>query len=60
MALEDWKRLLNDDIQTFISQQVGQSISTLALQKNPFPALDWKQILQQIEAKTNAKEKLPT
>lgn len=60
MALEDWKRLLNDDIQTFISQQVGQSISTLALQKNPFPALDWRQILQQIEAKTKAKEKLPT
>lgn len=60
MALEDWKRLLNDDIQTFISQQVGQSISTLALQKNPFPALDWRQILQQIEAKTKSKEKLPT
>ncbi|MDD2986192.1 class I SAM-dependent methyltransferase [Flavobacterium sp.] len=60
MALEDWKRLLNDDIQTFISQQVGQSISTLALQKNPFPTFDWRQILQQIEAKTKAKEKLPT
>ena len=60
MGLEDWKRLLEDDVQTYISQQVGQSISALALQKNPFPNLDWKLILQQIEAKTKAKEKLPT
>ena len=36
------------------------SISQLALQKNQFPALNWKEILNQIEAKGKAKDKLPT
>src|SRR5690606_10312917 len=32
----------------------------LALQKNPFPTMEWISILNQIEAKTKAKLKLPT
>ncbi|WP_426484510.1 class I SAM-dependent methyltransferase [Flavobacterium sp. 2] len=52
--------ILHQDIQDFISQNIGASISKLALQKNPFPEADWILILNQIEAKTKAKEKLPT
>lgn len=52
--------LLNTKIQEFINSKIGISVSNLALQKNPFPELDWKQILNQIEAKSKAKTKLPT
>jgi THUMP domain-like len=52
-------KLLNPDIQNFIDTNIDAKISKLALQKNPFPALDWISILNQIEAKTKAKDKLP-
>ncbi|MCI9845440.1 THUMP-like domain-containing protein [Flavobacterium pectinovorum] len=52
--------ILNKKIQDFISQNSGASITKLALQKNPFPEVDWILILNQIEAKTKAKDKLPT
>ncbi|WP_264554154.1 class I SAM-dependent methyltransferase [Flavobacterium sp. N2038] len=52
--------ILHQNIQDFISQNCGASITKLALQKNPFPEVDWILILNQIEAKTKAKEKLPT
>ncbi|WP_163399786.1 THUMP-like domain-containing protein [Flavobacterium fluviatile] len=52
--------VLNKNIQDFISQNTGASIAKLALQKNPFPDVDWISILNQIEAKSKAKEKLPT
>ena len=51
--------ILSKEIQAFISENVGGSISKLALQKNPFPAVEWIGILTQIEAKTKAKSKLP-
>jgi hypothetical protein len=60
MISEEWKRLLEEDVQTYISSQISQSMTKLALQRNPFQTLDWKLILRQIEAKTKAKEKLPT
>jgi hypothetical protein len=50
--------LLNPEIQAFINANIGTSISKLALQKNPFPEVDWIRILNQIEAKTKAKDKL--
>ena len=53
-------KILNPDIQVFINKNIGQSISKLALQKNPFPEVDWISILNQIEAKTKSKDKLPT
>lgn len=43
----------------FINENIGKSISKLALQKNPFQDVDWISILNQIEAKTKAKDKLP-
>lgn len=52
--------ILNPAIQEFIHNQTGVSISKLALQKNPFPEVEWITILNQIEAKTKATEKLPT
>ncbi len=52
-------RILNAEIQAFINDNVGKIISKLALQKNPFPDADWISVLNQIEAKTKAKDKLP-
>jgi hypothetical protein len=52
--------ILNPEIQRFIQEHIGVSISKLALQKNPFPEVEWITILNQIEAKTKAKDKLPT
>lgn len=52
--------ILQPQIQEFINNNVTTSISKLALQKNPFPTVEWIQILNQIEAKTKAKDKLPT
>lgn len=51
--------ILNIEIQEFIEKNIGLPISKLALQKNPFPNADWIAILNQIEAKTKAKDKLP-
>ena len=51
--------ILQHEIQAFINANVGKSISKLALQKNPFPEVNWITILNQIEAKTKAKDKLP-
>ena len=52
--------ILDQNIQEFITQNSGASITKLALQKNPFPEIDWILILNQIEAKSKAKDKLPT
>lgn len=52
--------ILNPKIQEFINLNIGVPISKLALQKNPFPTVEWIAVLNQIAAKTKAKEKLPT
>lgn len=52
--------LLNKSIQNFIHQHVGADIKSLSLKGNPFPEVDYKEILNQIEAKTKAQHKLPT
>jgi spermidine synthase len=51
--------ILNPEIQSFINANIDKRISTLALQKNPFPDREWISILNQIEAKAKAKDKLP-
>ena len=53
-------KLLNPEIQKFINANIDKTISKLALQKNPFPEVEWISILNQIEAKTKAKLKLPS
>ena len=52
--------LLDSEIQQFIDENIDTNIIKLALQKNPFPEVDWISILNQIEAKNKAKDKLPT
>ena len=47
--------ILNPSIQEFIQKQIGISVAKLALQKNPFPEVEWIAILNQIEAKTKEK-----
>ncbi len=51
--------LLNSEIQHFINSNIDTSIAKLALQKNPFPDVEWIQILNQIESKSKARNKLP-
>ncbi len=51
---------MHSDIQKFIIENTGADITKLALQKNPFPKADWILILNQIEARSKAKDKLPT
>nr|WP_294784639.1 class I SAM-dependent methyltransferase [uncultured Flavobacterium sp.] len=52
--------ILHPDIQEFIIQNTGADITKMALQKNPFPEVEWISILNQIEARSKAKEKLPS
>ena len=52
--------LLHPPIQKFITANIGSDSSKLALQKNPFPDVNWIAILNQIAAKTKSKNKLPT
>ncbi|KIQ21103.1 SAM-dependent methyltransferase [Flavobacterium sp. MEB061] len=52
--------ILQQNIQEFITQNSGVSITKLALQKSPFPEVEWILILNQIEAKSKAKDKLPS
>ena len=54
------RKLLNIDIQNFITSNIDKEIAQLALQKNPFPEINWTEIVHQISAKTKAKSKLPT
>jgi hypothetical protein len=52
-------KLLNSEIQEFINNNLDTNIAKLALQKNPFPEMEWIAVLNQIEAKTKSKDKLP-
>ncbi|SHG61994.1 hypothetical protein SAMN05443549_105138 [Flavobacterium fluvii] len=53
-------KIVNPEIQRFINANIDKNITKLALQKNPFPEVEWIVVLNQIEAKTKAKLKLPT
>ena len=53
------KTILTDEIQEFITQSLNNNIVQLALSKNPFPEVEWKEIINQIVAKQKGKEKLP-
>ncbi len=52
--------LLNQEIQDYINSNLVSTITKLALQKNPFPEIEWIEILNQISAKQKSKDKLPT
>ena len=52
--------LLNPKIQNYIFEKTNTASSKLAFQKNPFPEIDFKIVLNQIECRTKSKDKLPT
>ena len=52
--------ILKPEIQHYIYEKTDADTSKLAFQKNPFPEVDFKIILNQIEARTRSKDKLPT
>ena len=52
--------ILNPEIQKFITANLTANNTQLAFQKNPFPHVDWKEIINQIVAKQKAKDKLPS
>ena len=52
--------ILTTEIQNFINNSLQANISKLALSKNPFPEIDWKEIINQIISKNKSKSKLPT
>jgi THUMP domain-like/Conserved hypothetical protein 95 len=52
--------LLELNVQQFIDDNLDANISKLALIKNPFPEIEYIDILNQISSKSKAKFKLPT
>ncbi|MFM2230173.1 MAG: hypothetical protein RL607_1431 [Bacteroidota bacterium] len=52
--------LLQQEVQAFIDLHLQTPVNSLAFKKNPFPTLDYKLILQQIESKVKAEKKIPT
>jgi 16S rRNA G966 N2-methylase RsmD len=52
--------ILTTEIQDFINNSLQANVSKLALSKNPFPEIDWKEIINQIVSKNKSKSKLPT
>ncbi|GEC79973.1 THUMP-like domain-containing protein [Flavobacterium aquatile] len=52
--------LLNPQIQNYILEKNNSDVSKLAFQNNPFPEIDFKIVLNQIECRTKSKDKLPT
>lgn len=55
----DFKKLLSENIQNFINNNINTDITQLALSKNPFPEIEFATIINQIKAKRKSKEKLP-
>jgi len=55
-----FSQLLDPRVQEFIKDNTGSPLDKLALQKNPFPEIPWKEILNQISSRGKAKDKLPT
>lgn len=56
----DLEMLLQKEVQKFIIDNEKSVLSKLAFQKNPFPSIDYRILLNQIESKSKAKVKLPT
>ena len=54
------KKFLLEEVQQFIKDNTGKPVTQLALQKNPFPDIEWAEVLGQVAAREKAKDKLPT
>lgn len=55
----DFTQLLEPEIQRYIIGKTGSDLAQLAFAKNPFPQLDFKLVLGQIEARGKSRLKLP-
>ncbi len=53
-------KLLEPEYLLFIIEHTGEPIAKLALKKNPFPYVEWREVVNQIAAREKAKDKLPT
>lgn len=56
----DIAALIQPEIQHYIAEKSGTDVARLALQGNPFPGVDFKQVLAQVEARGKSRQKLPT
>lgn len=54
------KNILNIEIQEFINNNINSNTDDLLLKKSKDPSLDFKTIVEQIEAKKRCQKKLPT
>lgn len=52
--------ILTPEVQDFIQDNIHNDVAKLAFQKNPFPAIDFAVVLNQIAAKSKSENKLPT
>ncbi|MCR8668212.1 class I SAM-dependent methyltransferase [Aestuariibaculum sp. M13] len=52
--------ILNTEVQEFINQHLNSDITSLILKGSPFPSIDTKELIEQIEAKTRCEKKLPS
>ena len=52
--------ILNTNIQEFINKNLDADVVSLLLKGKPFPSIETKAIIEQIEAKKRCKTKLPT
>lgn len=52
--------ILNTEVQAFINQNLKADISKLLLKGTPFPKVETKAVIEQIEAKKRCEKKLPT
>ena len=52
-------KLLDPQIQAYISSHLRTDVAKMAFSKNPFEGIDFKEILNQIAAKSKAENKLP-
>nr|WP_223845507.1 class I SAM-dependent methyltransferase [Flavobacterium selenitireducens] len=48
------------DVQNWILENTSANTEKLAFAKNPFPTIDYKQLLNQVTARAKSKDKLPT
>ena len=51
--------ILTPEVQDFIQDNIHNDVAKLAFQKNPFPAIDFAVVLNQIAAKSKSENKLP-
>lgn len=58
--MTDFGPLLRPEVQAYIRQHTGTDPARLALKTHPFPDIDLPMLLQQVAARTKAKDKLPT